>query len=160
LLSIPDGKRTLLKVGPPYTTSCTGHEAWIGASGEILLSVMASGEFAAEKGSLLAIRPGGVHRVVARGHIFNHVGVSRCGRLYCVDDSYGQVEIVLGSPRTGRSTVAFASKTVLSFESKTHAHPYLTPDLKWVIFNSTRSGWPHIYAARIPEDIVSKLLAS
>lgn len=30
---------------------------------------------------------------------------------------------------------------------RVHAHAYLTPDLKWVIFNSDRDGFPHIYAA-------------
>ena len=55
------------KSANPYTTSVTGHEAWIGATGEMLLSVVASGNFTDKRGSLLAIRPGGAHRVVA-GH--------------------------------------------------------------------------------------------
>ena len=102
LLSVRDGKRAPLQIGQPYTTSVTGHEAWIGATGEMLLSVVASGNFAPDKGgSLLAIRPGGAHRVVAGHYYYNHVGVSRCGRLYSTDDYRDDFNIVIGSPRTG-----------------------------------------------------------
>jgi hypothetical protein len=160
LLSVPDGKREPLKIGHPYTTSVTGHEAWIGATGEMLLSVVASGEFVPAKGSLLAIRPGGAHRVVAGRYYYNHVGVSRCGRLYSTDDYRDDFNIVIGSPRTGRSAIVCASKTWPTQQQNTHPHAYLTPDLKWVIFNSTRSGWPHVHAARIPDGMVSGLLAS
>jgi hypothetical protein len=160
LLSVPDGKREPLRLGRPYTSPCTGHEAWIGATGEMLLSVVASGDFAPEKeGSLLAIRPGGAHRAVAGRYYYNHVGVSRCGRLYSTDDYRDDFKIVIGSPRTGRSAVVCASKTWPTHQQNTHPHAYLTPDLKWVIFNSTRSGWPHVYAARIPDEIVGGLLA-
>jgi hypothetical protein len=160
LLSVPDGKREPLRLGRPYTSPCTGHEAWIGATGEMLLSVVASGDFAPEKqGSLLAIRPGGPHRAVAGRYYYNHVGVSRCGRLYSTDDYRDDFNIVIGSPRTGCSAVVCASKTWPTNQQNTHPHAYLTPDLKWVIFNSTRSGWPHVYAARIPDEIVGGLLA-
>ncbi|MCH7558921.1 MAG: hypothetical protein IIB56_15920 [Planctomycetes bacterium] len=39
----------------------------------------------------------------------------------------------------------------------THPHAYLTPDLKWVIFNSDRSGFPHVHAASVPEGIIEEL---
>jgi hypothetical protein len=158
LLFVPGGKRQPLRIGRPYTTSCTGHEAWIGTTGEMLLSVVASGEFVPAKGSLLAIRPGGAHRVVAGRYFYNHVGVSRCGRLYSTDDYRDDFNIVIGSPRTGRSAVVCASKTWPTNDQTTHPHAYLTPDLKWVIFNSTRSGWPQVYAARVPDEMVSGLL--
>jgi hypothetical protein len=57
-LSVTKGKRTELLVGKPYTTPCTGHEAWIGTSQEMILSVAASGDFAPEKGNLLGIPTG------------------------------------------------------------------------------------------------------
>ncbi|NOX53155.1 MAG: hypothetical protein GXP27_01695 [Planctomycetes bacterium] len=159
LLSIPDGKRTELPVGKPHTTPCTGHEAWIGRTGEILLTVSASGDYRPEKGNLLGVRAGGQVRVVARGHRFNHVGVSRCGRLFSADDWQPPFRIVIGSTRTGRTAVACESKTKPSRSQSTHPHPYLTPNLKWVIFNSNRSGWPHIHAARLPDGMVESLLS-
>ncbi len=157
VLSVPEGKRTELKVGKPFTTPCTGHEAWIADTEEMLLSVSASGDFAPEKGSLLGVRAGQPARVVGRGYRFNHVGVSRCGRLYCCDDWKAPFRIVIGSTKIDKSTVLCESKTQPSRSQSTHPHAYLTPDLKWVIFNSNRSGPAHIYAARVPEDMVEDL---
>ncbi len=157
LLSVPDGKRTPLRVGKPYTTMITGHEAWIGTTREMLLSVVAEGEYAPDKGNLLAVRAGGTARTVARGYAFNHVGVSRCGRLFSCDDWRGTCKLVIGSIATGRTAVVCESHASRSREQNTHPHAYLTPDLKWLIFNSDRSGFPHIYAARVPEEMVAGL---
>lgn len=171
VLSIPEGKRTELQVGIPYSTNCTGHQAWIGKTGEILLSVNASGDYAPEKGNLLGVRPGSPARVVAKGYKFMHVGVSRCGRLFSADDMIYQdktgANIIIGSTKTGKTALLCESKTKVNFpdpgpdyiqNQNTHPHPYLTPDLKWVIFNSSRSGFPHIYAAKVPEGMVEQLL--
>ena len=158
LLSAPGGKRTTLQVGTPYTTACTGHEAWIGNTQEMLLSVSARGDYAPEKGNLLGVRAGQPARVVARGYRFNHVGVSRCGRLFCCDDWQGTYKIVIGSVATGKTAVVCESRTVPTRSQNTHPHAYLTPDLGWVIFNSTRSGFPHVHAARVPPGMIANLL--
>jgi hypothetical protein len=159
LLSVPQGKRTELQVGTPYTTPCTGHEAWIGNTREILLTVSARDEYAPEKGNLLAIRSGGPARVVARGYRFAHVGVSRCGRLFSCDDFQGAYQVVIGSNRTGQTGVVCQTKTSPTRSQSTHPHPYLTPDLKWVIFNSNRTGFPHVYAASVPQGMIDRLTA-
>jgi len=158
VLSVPAGKRTTLRVGKPFTTSCTGHEAWIGRTGEMLLSVSARGDYAPEKGNLLGVRPGKAPRVVARGYRYNHVGATRCGRLFCCDDWQGTFKVVIGSTRTGRTAVVCESKTRPGRSQNTHPHAYLTPDLKWVIFNSNRSGFAHVYAASVPDGMIRELL--
>jgi len=157
LLSVPDGKRTELQVGTPFTTPCTGHEAWIGNTREMLLSVSAHGDYAAEKGNLLGVRAEGPARVVAKGYQFNHVGVSRCGRFFCCDDWQGSYKVVIGSVKTGKTAVVCQSKTSPTSSQNTHPHAYLTPDLKWVIFNSNRSGQPHVHAASVPEGMIREL---
>lgn len=159
LLSVPDGRRTELQVGKPYTTPCTGHEAWIGTTGEVLLSVSASGDYAPEKGNLLGVRAGQPARVAASGYRFNHVGVSRCGRLFSADDWQGDLKIVIGSTSSGRTAEVCASRTKPDQSQDSHPHPYLSPDLRWVIFNSNRTGFPQIYAARLPEQLVADLSA-
>ena len=63
-----------------------------------------------------------------------------------------------GSTKTGRSVVVCDSKTKPTRSQNTHPHAYLTPDLKWVIFNSNRSGFPHIHAARVPDGMIKGLL--
>lgn len=157
VLSVADGKRTTLEIGTPYTTPVTGHEAWIGTTKELLLSVSAGGDYAPEKGNLLGVRPGKPARVVSRGYKFNHVGVSQCGRFFCCDDWQGTFKIVIGSTKTGKSAVLCESKTKVGRAQNTHPHAYLTPDLKWVIFNSNRSGFAHVYAASVPDGMIAEL---
>ncbi|MBC8234750.1 hypothetical protein H8E77_34835 [bacterium] len=156
LLDIANGKRTTLQVGKPYTTPATGHEAWIGDTNEILLTVSASGDFASENGNLLAVRAGQPARVVSRGYRFSHVGTSVCGRFFSCDDG-ATGDVVIGSNCTGKNAVVCHSESSFGRAQNTHPHPYLTPDLKWVIFNSDRSGEPQIHAATVPEGMIEKL---
>ncbi len=157
LLSVPDAKRTGLQVGHPYTTFITGHEAWIATSGEILFSVVARDDYLPEKGNLLRVRPGESARVAARGFQANHVNVSRCGRFFCCDDWRGTCKIVIGSLQTGRTAAVCESKASMQRDANTHPHAYLTPDLKWVVFNSDGSGFPHIHAASVPPGLIESL---
>ncbi len=157
LLSVPDGGRTELQVGKPYTTPATGHEAWIGGTGEILLSIMAEDDYEPEKGNLLAVSAGSPARVVAKGYKFNHVSVSRCGKFFCCDDWQGTSKVVIGSISTGRTTVVCESKASRGRAQNTHPHAYLTPDLKWVIFNSDRNGFPHVHAASVPDGMIEEI---
>jgi len=157
LLSVPDAKRAELQVGHPYTTFITGHESWIATSGEILFSVVARDYYAPEKGNLLRVRPGEPARVAARGFQANHVNVSRCGRFFCCDDWRGTCRIVIGSLQTGRTAAVCESKASMQRDANTHPHAYLTPDLKWIVFNSDRSGFPHIHAASVPPGLMESL---
>ena len=45
----------------------------------------------------------------------------------------------------------------MGFPQYTHPHPYFTPDCRWVIFNSDRTGIPQIYAARVPGGLLESL---
>jgi len=84
--------------------------------------------------------------------------MSRCGRLLCCDDFQGDYRIVIGSVETGETAVVCDSRSQPTRAQNTHPHPYLTPDLRWVIFNSNRTGFPHVHAARVPEGMVERLL--
>jgi len=157
LLDVPGGQVTRLQVGKPHTTPITGHEAWIGGTKEILLSVRAEGEFAPEKGNLVAVKAGAPARVVSRGYRFNHVGTSPCGRFFFCDDWQEASKLVVGSIRTGKNTVVCEAHTSRQQEQDTHGHPYLSPDLKWLVFNSDRSGRPEIHVASVPGEIIAGL---
>ncbi len=157
LLSLSDGRRTNLHVGTPYTTAVTGHQAWIGETRQILLTVSARDDYSPEEGNLLAVRADESARVVARGYKFNHVNVSRCGRFFCCDDWQQDCKIVIGSITTGRTAVVCESKTSRGRPQNTHAHAYLTPDLRWVIFNSDRNGFPHVHAASVPDGMIDDI---
>jgi hypothetical protein len=163
LLSIPERKRTYLPAAMPYITSRpTGHAAWVADTKEILMTLSARGDYTAEKGNLIGVDVDGDIRTVARGYHFNHLNVSRCGRFFCCDDFGHSGSLVVGSVITGKTSVLCDSKTSMQdamdgSANKTHAHAYLTPDLRWVIFQSDRTGTTHIYAASVPEGMLEAL---
>lgn len=156
LVGIPDGKVTRLQLGPPYTSGITGHESWIGDTKEILVSIRAEGEYTPEKGNLLGVRAGAPPRVVSQGYRFSHVGTSTCGRFFSCDDG-PTADVVIGSIRTGKNVVVCHSESSFGSEQNTHPHPYLSPDLKWVVFNSDRSGEPQVHAAMVPPEMFEDL---
>ena len=157
VLSVPDGIRQPLQVGKPYTTPCTGHEAWIGTTGRIALTVAASGAFAPERGNLLTVRPGESARVLARGYRFNHLAISRDGSLFVADDWVAPYRIVLGSTESGKTVDVCAAGGRVTRSQLTHPHAYVTPDHRWVVFNADRDGCPHVYAARVPDELLKQL---
>jgi hypothetical protein len=160
LLSIPDGQVTRLPVGTPHTTGITGHEVWISGQDEILMSIRAQGEYAPDKGNLIAVTASGeVRRVGIPGVQVNHVGTTPDGRFFSVDDWRGSSRLLIGSNKTGKSTDICESRTSMSQGQDTHGHPYLSPDAKWLVFNSDCSGQPQIHVASIPDEITTDVLS-
>lgn len=158
LVDIPDGKVTRLQVGLPHTPSITGHEAWIAGANEILLSVRAEGEYAPDKGNLVKVSANNPpERVGTPGYRFNHVGTSPCGQYFFCDDWQGASKLIVGNIQTGKTAVVCEAHTSMSTEQNTHGHPYLSPDLKWLVFNSDRSGHPQIHVASVPSDLIARL---
>jgi hypothetical protein len=178
MLSVPDGAMTPLEVGPPWTRSATGHEQWIGDSGDVLCSVDAPWSEAANKGNLLRVRPGQPAQHVARGLNFMHVHASVCGRFFCADVLEGadlvhgmvvtdktsvDCHVVVGSLDTGRHAVVYSyAYDYNAFHREhgqsSHAHPYLSPDLRWAVFNGCATGRPEIHVAAIPPEVLASLL--
>lgn len=151
LLSVPDGKRTPLAVGTPHTSPISGHEVWAGPTKEIWMT----------GGDLIAVREGEAARKLTDGFAFVHVHASRCGRYFLCGDHRGEYDLVLGCRKTGRTAVVCSAKTKTDGPPRTikntHPRPYLTPDLKWAIFLSNRSGAPQVHAASVPEAIVEEI---
>lgn len=146
-----------LPVGKPDTPPCQGHQCWIGTTGEILLTVQGSTDPEAP-GCLLAVKPGDAKaREVARGYYYQHPNASRDGRFF-VSDITGDA-LIVGSIKTGRTRPLCTGFSPLRSPSPqyTHPHPYLTPDNKWVIFNSIMTGIPHICAAQVPQGMLEEL---
>ena len=164
LVAVADGRITPLQVGPPHTPSCTGHQQWIGYTGEVLLTVSLGVADAVARGNLLGVRAGGAARVVSKGQRFMHVHASVCGRYFCCDAwrKNGECAIVVGSIATGRNAVVCTdgpgpADAYARYGQSSHAHPYLSPDLKWVVFNSCRTGRPEINVASVPPGMIASL---
>ena len=158
LINLEGGDVRPLPVGKPFTKPLQGHQCWLGRTGEVLLTVGGGPrEESAKAGNLLRVRPGAERaEVVASGHYFCHVNASRCGRHF-VCDTYPDAKILIGSIRTGRTRLLCESGASFGSKGYTHPHPYLSPDCKWVIFNSDRTGTPHVFAARVPDGWLDEL---
>ena len=148
-----------LPVGKPYTFPCQGHQCWRGMTGEILLTIGGGPrEELLEQGNLLAVRPGDDKaRVVARGAVFNHANASRDGRFFASDQGRGAEEILVGSIESGRWCVLCEMGSRMGSPQYSHGHPYLSPDNKWVVFNSIRTGMPQVFAAKVPDRLLESL---
>jgi hypothetical protein len=158
LIHVPDGEVTRLKVGPPYTPGITGHEAWIAGTQEILMSVRAVDDYVPEKGNLIKVAPNKApERVGAPGYQFNHVGTSPCGKYYFCDDWRGASKLIVGNIQTGKTAEICEAHTSMGQSQNTHGHPYLSPDLKWLVFNSDRTIRPQIHVASVPEALIESL---
>jgi hypothetical protein len=142
-----------LPVGRPYTGAITGHECWIGDSGEVLLTTHA------ECGEEIHIaRPGAEKsRLLWSGLAFDHLSVSADGQYFVTDDM-NNARLYLGNLKTGRMLPLCESGASFgTMPQHTHPHAYLTPDNKRVIFNSDRTGICQVWCADVPAGVLAAL---
>lgn len=157
LLDVPDGKITRLPLGPPDTASCSGHEAWLGESGDVILTLNIVEDYDHGKGPIMLAKPDGTTQQLCAPWEMNHIGSVPSGRIFCAD-TYHPDEIIIGSPYTDKVAVVCTAQT--SYQRSpydSHPHAYISPDLKWVIFNSDRSGGPQVYCAAVPPEMIAEL---
>ena len=148
-----DGKNFRpLPVGKPFTAPITGHECWVGATKQVLLT--------AGDGTIYLVKVGDEKaKVVAKNKGFNHISASADGQFFVVDDFRNGV-LYVGSLVTGRCLPLCDSHASCGRPQYTHTHPYITPDNRYVIFNSDQTGICQIYAAEIPDGFLDDLTAS
>lgn len=140
-----------LPVGTPHTTAVTGHESWVGDTGEIILTCAGGKIYLAKPGDQKA-------KLIATGAGFMHISASPDGKFFVVD-STGTGRLFVGCIATKRVLPLCDSGTSTGSPQYTHTHPYITPGNHRVIFNSDRTGIPQVYAARIPEQLLAELEA-
>jgi len=164
-IEVPSGRVIRPAIGPPHTHSISGHETWMGSSGELILTLNVQQDYDRGKGPVLGVRPDGTVRPICPPYQANHIGMDALGRLFAAD-SFDPDEIVVGCPRTGRTAVVGPARSRYvrrrdrpEYLTDHHPHPYVSADLKWVIFNSDRNGVQQVYAARLPDDLIGALMA-
>lgn len=156
LLDAVNGDVTRLPVGLPHTSPLTGHEAWVGQTDAVIMTVRASDEFGpGGPGNILTVRAGEDFKQLPTGYCMNHIGTTPCGRYYCADGGGGGL-IVIGDPRSGETVELCVSRTEnrKEFGQQAHTHASLSPDFKWVVFNSDRTGQPETYVASVPDGLL------
>jgi len=141
-----------LPVGKPYTWGVTGHECWIADTGKIILTISDP-----LRGAVHIVTPGdAVSRCLWRGLGFAHISASSDGRYFVCDD-FSNGRIYVGSIHSGRLLPLCDSGATVSLPQYTHPHPYMTPDNRYVIFNSDSTGLGQVWAAEIPKGFLEAL---
>jgi hypothetical protein len=159
VLEVPSGRITTLPAGKPDTPFISGHQCWAGQTGRVVFTA-APGvhESMLPAAGVYAVKPGdAAARGVALGQTFNHLAVSDDGRFFIVDD-YRTMKVHVGSLASGRFLELCDTRTRQGKPQYTHTHPYMTPDNRYIIFNSNFSGITQVYAARIPDAFLDKIL--
>lgn len=167
-----------LKVGEPWTANSTGHATWVGDTGRIATPVQWQGLFVDFAGGAGGGRhdprhPDGNYVIVGPGderprifhapeHLFDHAGVSRCGR-YFVSESFrnglpGAVEIVVGNIASGvyRTLVGDCGSRG-GGAAASHVHAWFTADTRHVIYNADPDGLSQVHKACLPEGFLESL---
>ncbi|MBM4085851.1 MAG: hypothetical protein FJ272_13770 [Planctomycetes bacterium] len=157
------GRRDLPISQPYIPVRVSGHEAWIKGQPEIVLSLIGPYDDGHRVGNLIACRIGDERpRVLAHAPTtyYGHVSTSCCG-LYWVCDAWEKGShhptIAVGGIESGKfRTLCAVGGGTAHFETG-HAHPYMTPDNRFVIFGSTRAGLAQVFSAQIPAGFLDSL---
>jgi hypothetical protein len=164
LVQVADGAERPLPVGLPHTGACGGHSSWLGATGAFVTNVSwASEDETRARGSLAVVHAAsGEVRLTGQGLCAVHVHAARDGRTFVADSwagNWGDKCLYLGSFHTGRSRALCEHGSSFGAPQYTHPHAWLTPDNRWVVFNSDRTGVPHVYAASVPDSLLAEIEA-
>ena len=139
----------------PFTARPTGHEAWIGNTGDIFFS---TGKDPNASGNIWRAKVGDAKPTLVReGSRFGHVSVSHDGKYWIGDTGEKNIPLSIGSFATGRCMRVCFSRTEYDGKQWSHAHPYLTADAKWLIFAARRNGHPQVYGAKLKDGWIEGL---
>lgn len=130
-----------------------GHNAWLGATGKVYTDTLG------EQRDLLAVKPGGgkVEVIAKAPPRFWHTGVSPEGDWMVSDTSSPDDGLHLICVKTGKHARLCRAESSQGHSQYTHPHPSVAPGTKHVLFNSDRTGIPHVYVAEIPDEMKRKL---
>lgn len=158
-VDVMTGNVVPMPAGVPHTPLISGHESWAGPSGRVVFTtaptthptlIATTGVYSATPGAEQATP-------IALGRPVNHLAVSDDGRFFIVDE-YQTWRLYVGSVETGRMELLCDSHTRQGKPQYTHAHAYMTPDNRFVIYVSNVTGVSQVYSARIPDGFLDKLL--
>ncbi|WP_028547395.1 PD40 domain-containing protein [Paenibacillus sp. UNC451MF] len=129
-----------------------GHWMWLGNTGKIMsnlekqchgIAVMGEGDEAPE--------------LIATGEHFWHAASSRDGQWMVSDTSWPDNGIQLIHVGTKKYATLCYPESSNSHPQWSHPHPSFSPDGSYVVYNSDRSGTPHIYLVKIPAHLKEEL---
>lgn len=175
--------RRALPVGPPHTSTCSGHSCWIGPTKRTLIAIawnmneLNEPDLAPDwtlderfpESNLLTVAPGDTEPTpfAAPDQRFFHVSASRCGRYFVANSvpngRLGPTEIVIGNFETGKHRTLIHDCLCYAGSVWPCSLPYLTADLRHIIYRAKEDprceGYQgfQVYAARLPDDFLPGL---
>ncbi len=144
------GGMELFPADQPHTLRPTGHEAWMGDKSSVFFSTAPDPE-TGQNIYYGAVGDDGPTAVSGPGARIGHVSVTADGRYWIGDTGEKGVPIYIGNFETGKYKHLVFSRTVNDGKQWSHAHPYMTADNKWLIFNARRGEIPQVYGAKLPK---------
>ena len=146
------GNLRRLPVGKPHTGPVTGHECWVGRTGQIIFTTDGP-----NRNSIMLVKPGDERaRMLCAGLHFNHISASSDGR-YWVSDDFRNGRLYVGSVETGRMLPLCDTSATCGHPQYSHTHAYMTPGNRRVIFNSDTSGLAQVWSADVPPEFLAAL---
>jgi len=143
------GNLRMLPVGKPFTQGVTGHECWVGNTGKVILTTGG--------GEIHLATPGDEQsQLLWKGLPFMHISASVDGKYFLADD-IANGRLYIGNIATGRLLPICDSGATCTSAQASHPHAYMTPDNRFVIFNSDRTGLCQLWGAEIPADFLEAL---
>ena len=123
----------------------TGHFAWLGTTGRVLTTM----DY--QRKAIVSIADGEPKEQVlveSEEVYFWHAGVSRDGTWIVSDSNWPDRGIFLIETATGKMRKLCSDESSKTYQMA-HPHPAFSPDGKSVVFNSDRTGFPHVFLAKI-----------
>ena len=158
---------------PSIPCEVSGHEAWIKNQTAFIFSsspVNLPYDDGQKCGNLLLYCIGDEKpRVIAHAPelYFGHVSTSACGNYWCCDAwewKHDRLDccvyapkIAVGSIKTGKFAFVCQVEGFWPEYEIGHSHPYMSADNKHIVFVSTRTGFPQIFCAEIPDGFLKNL---
>ncbi len=91
-------------------------------------------------------------KIIAQGKNFWHASPSKDGKWIVADSNWPDEGIYIIQVSTGKMKSLCYPKSSEGHAQWTHPHPFFSPDGKMVVFNSDRTGIPHVYLAKISDE--------
>jgi len=130
----------------------TGHFVWFGKTGRVLSTV--NEPF----GSILDTAEGEEKpRLIAKGGHFWHAAGSDDGKWVISDTNWPDIGLILVNVETGTWAPLCHPGASEGHPQWSHPHPMFSPDGKYVVFNSDRTGVGQVYVAEVPGSLKEQL---
>jgi len=131
----------------------TGHWMWVGESKRVIST------FYHPRGALATIGMGDAEptTVIETPEYLWHAATSRDGVWAVSDTNWPDRGIQLIHLPSARYETLCMSDSTGGASNLDHPHPSFSPDGRWVVFQSTRTGVPQVYLLEVPEEVKSRL---